>query len=924
MEAADLERWDCVQRVFDYAMDLSPARRATYLDRACGRNGALREEVEALLDAGARAGSFLEAPPGGFAWALMEELGQEDAPGRDLVGSRVGPYRILELVGSGGMGAVYLAEREGPHKRVALKLIHAGMGTGDVRRRFLNEREILAALEHPAIAQLFDGGMTAEGAPYFVMEYVDGLPIDRYCDKGRLPIPERLALFRAVCRAVAYAHQHLVVHRDLKPSNILVAEDEDGRPHVKLLDFGIAKVLRPDRVPRSVDALTRTQARLMTPEYASPEQVRGANVTTASDVYALGVLLYELLTGHRPYRSQNALQHELARAVLEEDPVRPSTAVMRTEEVTGEQGDVETITPADVGQARSTSAERLRRRLRGDLDNVVMKALRKEKERRYASAEQLAEDVRRYLEGLPVKARKGTAAYRAGKFVRRHRWGVVVALAFVLLLAGYAATATSQAREIAQERDRAERAAREARREARKAERVTEFVVSVFEVADPGGPRGGRVTAQELLERGVQRVGEELGEEPEVEAKLMEVIGRVYRSLSMYEEATPLLEQALAQRRRLYSGDHAEHSFEPLPPRHAAATQGPLRRGPNPSTARRSRCGSASTARAPTPTSRRACTALARLLHRKGRYDEAERLYREALRQRQALYGGDDLSVAASLSGLGLLLRYKGAYDEAEPLLRRGLAISRNLLGPEHPDVTSAVGNLALLLRNRGAYDEAEALLRETLALRQRASGEDHAYAAIGLHDLARLLHIKGDHPEAETLYRRALALRSAHQGTSHTATALTMIRLADLLAETSAPAEADSLYRRALGTLRRVYPDEHPRMALAHMGLGQLRLRQGRPGEAEEPLREGLRICREKLPEGHEQIAVVESLLGQGLATLGRPTEAGPLLVGGHAALEAKLGADHWETRRALARVEAFRAAGGEPVQALSSADVK
>ena len=923
MEAADLERWDCVQRVFDYAMDLSPARRATYLDRACGRNGALREEVEALLDAGARAGSFLEAPPGGFAWALMEELGQEDAPGRDLVGSRVGPYRILELVGSGGMGAVYLAEREGPHKRVALKLIHAGMGTGDVRRRFLNEREILAALEHPAIAQLFDGGMTAEGAPYFVMEYVDGLPIDRYCDEHCLPIPDRLALFRDVCRAVAYAHQHLVVHRDLKPSNILVAEDEDGRPGVKLLDFGIAKVLRPDRVPRSVDALTRTQARLMTPEYASPEQVRGANVTTASDVYALGVLLYELLTGHRPYRSRSPLPHELARAVLEEDPVRPSTAVMRTEEVTGEQGDVETITPADVGQARSTSAERLRRRLRGDLDNVVMKALRKEKERRYASAEQLAEDVRRYLEGLPVKARKGTVAYRAGKFVRRHRWGVVVALAFVLLLAGYAATATSQAREIAQERDRAERAAREARREARKAERVTEFVVSVFEVADPGGPRGGRVTAQELLERGVQRVGEELGEEPEVEAKLMEVIGRVYRSLSMYEEATPLLEQALAQRRRLYSGDHASIASslyhlamllqrkgrygeaEPLYREALSMRQRLYGEGAHPDVAE-------------------SLHGLARLLHRKGRYDEAERLYREALRQRQALYGDDDLSVAASLSGLGLLLRYKGAYDEAEPLLRRGLAISRNLLGPEHPDVTSAVGNLALLLRNRGAYDEAEALLRETLALRQRASGEDHAYAAIGLHDLARLLHIKGDHPEAETLYRRALALRSAHQGTSHTATALTMIRLADLLAETSAPAEADSLYRRALGTLRRVYPDEHPRMALAHMGLGQLRFRQGRPGEAEEPLREGLRICREKLPEGHEQIAVAESLLGQGLAALGRPTEAGPLLVGGHAALEAKLGADHWETRRALARVEAFRNAEGGPVQALSSADVK
>ncbi len=335
---------------------------------------------------------------------------------RPAVGIRVGPYEVLRELGRGGMGVVYLAARadEQFRKRVAIKVIKTGPDEEGVIRRFRRERQILASLDHPNVARLLDGGATGDGRPYFVMEYIEGHPLHEYCDRHRLSIVDRLKVFQQVCSAVAYAHRNLIVHRDLKPSNIIVTAD--GIP--RLLDFGIAKLLNPE-----LSAETPTVTGLaLTPEYASPEQARGDVVTTASDVYSLGVLLYELLTGHRPYRLKTRLPMEVLKAVCEQEPERPSTIVRQAEDTTDGSRAV-VITPEGVSRARDLTPDRLGRRLRGDLDNIVLMALRKEPLRRYASAEALSEDLRRYLEGLPVKARKGTSAYRAGKYVKRHAVG---------------------------------------------------------------------------------------------------------------------------------------------------------------------------------------------------------------------------------------------------------------------------------------------------------------------------------------------------------------------------------------------------------------------------------------------------------------------------------------------------------------------
>jgi eukaryotic-like serine/threonine-protein kinase len=413
------EEWLKVRGILERALEVAPDCRADYLDSACAGDAALRREVDSLIASDEQAHTdFLE-----FGAATPTLPTEVSVPPESLSGKRIGTYQIVEEIGHGGMGSVYLAIRADDQyrKQVAIKLVRGGLGDAFRRHRFKAERQILADLDHPNIARLLDGGALEDGQPYVVMEYIQGQPIDKFCDSRELPVSERLRLFRTVCSAVAYAHQHLVIHRDLKPANILV--NDSGEP--KLLDFGIAKILDADATTESENA-TATVLRPMTPEYASPEQVRGEPMTTASDVYSLGVVLYGLLTGQRPYAATSQLPHEIAQAVCDVQPEKPSTAVSRVE-----------ATPADADASR----EKLHRRLRGDLDNIVLKALRKEPARRYASVEQFSEDIRRHLERLPVIARPDTFWYRTGKFVHRHKAGVFgVALAVAALVVGLVVT----------------------------------------------------------------------------------------------------------------------------------------------------------------------------------------------------------------------------------------------------------------------------------------------------------------------------------------------------------------------------------------------------------------------------------------------------------------------------------------------------
>jgi eukaryotic-like serine/threonine-protein kinase len=538
------ERWDEVHRLFNAAVECAPDERAALLAEACADDATLRREVEVLLAADAEAGSFINTP----AAALLERLAAE----RSLMaeGERVGAYEVRGEIGRGGMGAVYLAVRADDlfEKRVALKLIKRGMDTDDILRRFRHERQILAALEHPHIARLYDGGTTEDGLPYFVMEYVAGEPLDAYCGSRALGLAARLRLFLDVCAAVEYAHQRLVIHCDLKPSNILVTSGGE----VKLLDFGIAKLLTPE--PTGAAASTAPEQRLMTPEYSSPEQLRGERVTTASDVYSLGVVLYELLTGRRPYHFTSRLPHEVLRIVCESEPESPSLAVSR--QPTSEAG----------GERREADVRRLARALRGDLDNIVLMALRKEPERRYASVNQLAEDVRRHFEGLPVAAQKNTLGYRVRKFTARHRAGVAAALLAAASLLGGLLVATHQARAARSERARAEVERARAEQRFNDVRRLANSFL--FEFHDRIKHLPGATEARQLLVRKATEYLDGLAAEAGGDASLQRELATAYQQLGEIQggvteranvsdsaRAVESLRNALAIRERLAAAE---------------------------------------------------------------------------------------------------------------------------------------------------------------------------------------------------------------------------------------------------------------------------------------------------------------------------------------------------------------------------------
>jgi len=840
------ERWERINEILLEALEHAPRKRTAFLDQACD-DDELRCEVESLLasDSEPELLERLEQP----AFDLLERTAGDIGEA-----TRVGPYRVVREIGRGGMGAVYLAVRpdDQNERRVAIKVLKRG-DTAEISRRFRIERQILAHLEHPNIAKLCAGGTTADHRPYFVMEYVEGERIDDYCNARRLTLRQRLELFRKVCSAVQFAHQNLVVHRDLKPGNILVTAQ--GEP--KLLDFGIAKLLHPANGLPMTD--TATGQRLMTPEYASPEQVRSEPITTASDVYSLGVLLYELLTGHRPYRLKNRLREEVRRVICDEEPEKPSTAVSRVEEIrTGDGGTVR-LTPEVVSRARGEEPRRLRRRLSGDLDNMVLMALRKEPQRRYASVEQLSEDLCHYLEGRPVRARKDTFAYRTSKLLRRRKKEVAAAVVAILFLAGVGLDRELQQRETACARDRAQR--------------VSEFLIELFQVSDPSAAKGNSITAREILDRGAERIEQELREEPELQAALMNTMGKVYMSLGLYEAATPLLETALAQRRQVHGRQHPEIA--------------------------------------------ESLSASAELLYAKGHYDAAEPLLREALAMQRELRGSDHPDVAAALKGLGVVLMRKGEYAMAESLLREALAIQRRLLGAEHPDVTATLNDLAAVLHQKGDYAAAEPMFREALATKRKQLGDEHPAVALALNNLAMVLYQEGDYEAAESLFRQSLAMARKLLGAEHPNVSRALTNLAMVLRARGEYEAAESLVSEALVIRRKQLGPDHPDVARGLTNLAELYQARGRYEAAEPLAREAVDTLRRKLPPGHWRIARSESVLGASLSARGRFEQAEALLIESYPVIRNHRGEWARETVDALGRIIALYEAWGKPDKA-------
>jgi serine/threonine-protein kinase len=938
---------DRIAELFARALERPPADRAGYLRDACGGAPELAAEVASLLAAHDAAGGFLDTAAARAASAT---------PAEAAAGRRIGPFRLLREIGRGGMGVVFLAEREegGFAQRVAVKLVKRGMDTDAILGRFLRERQILAALDHAHVARLLDGGVTEDGQPYFALEYVDGVPLTTYCDERRLGVDERLRLFEDACRAVQHAHGKLVVHRDLKPSNMLVTADGQ----LKLLDFGVAKLLGED----DASVVTRTGERLLTPRYGAPEQMRGEAVTTATDVYALGVVLYELLTGRLPH-GEVPDGPALAEVVCEVAPPPPS-AVVRSD--------------AAAASARRLSPTRLARRLRGDLDTLVLTALRKEPDRRYASAHALAEDVRRHRVGLPVTARPDTLRYRTLKFVRRHRAGVAAVAVAAAALVGGLAMSVWQARIAARERDLA-------RAEEAKARAVQEFLVGLFRGADPAEARGQEITARELLDRGAERVESQLSTQPAVQGALLHTIGTISESLGRLDQAQALQERALEVLSRTHGADHPQvaSALEGLASLRAQRGdyQGAEEYGRRALGLRRLHPGDTIELAA-------SMEALANVLTTRARLPEAEALFREALAMRQRRLGPDHPDSAVTLSQLGNLLQAKGDYAGAVAHHRQAIRVRERALGAVHPEIATAQTDLGAALLAAGDVVGAEKAHRDALAANQRLFGEQHPAVLRSLEHLAATLHSAGDLRGAEESYRRALALRRKLLGDRHTDVAITLTNLGSALAEQGRypeamplfaealaiqeaatgdetrvahtlrrqaaamveqgrAAEARPVIERAIAILRARYPADHPlvarntallgdihaalgqreaaetlyRQALdvqrrtlpaAHvstigtlLGLGELLGAHGRAAEAEPLLRDALRQAEQSLPEGHWRRGDVESALGDCLARLGREREARPLLERGHARLRAVLGDGHPATRRARGRLD-------------------
>jgi eukaryotic-like serine/threonine-protein kinase len=858
-----------LDQVLDDALELDPADRSAFLERACAGNPTLLAELRSLL-AHADSARVLDLSATDFLPAAQEQL----------TGTLLGPYRVLRELARGGMGTVYLAERADGQfeQRVALKLIKRGMDSEEIQRRFLAERQILARLKHPNIARLVDGGVTAAGQPWFAMEYVDGVPITEYCDTHGLEVTARLRLFEEVCKAVRHAHHSLVVHRDLKPSNILVTAEGE----VRLLDFGIAKLLTEDPSHEAAGAVTAHALPMMTPAYAAPEQIRSEPITTATDVYALGGVLYQLLTGKCAQRFERSTPTEIERVVCELDPEPPSAAISRS----------------------SPEGARRSRELRGDLDLIVLKALQKQPARRYATADALLTDLQRYQQGLPVLARPDSRLYRARKFVRRHRIGVAASVALVLAMGAGLASTIWQARSVVQE--------------AAKAREVKEFVKGLFRGAMPTESRGREITARELLERGTRRVDSALAGQPVVQLELIHFLGEVNLDLGFYQRGDSLLDRAARLAGRLY-GTRSPQVAGELTARAEAAWYG------GDYTLADSLLEVAfdiyrSTGSRDERALGEVLSNRASILGEKGEYAKAESLFREVVGITRRVYGPEHLEMALDLSNLGLALWRMNRLDAADSALRASLAIRRRQLDPSHPELLLSMHNLATNLHAQGKYDEAEKLEREVLLGRRRVYPGGHPDVAMALQMLYKIVAARGRYAEAESMAREALAIRRQWLGPNHVLTFEAQANLGTALYLTGNLPEAEQATREALAGYRRSIGEEHPTTLTMLLNLGVILRDQGRYTEATPMLRQSLVLSRKVLGDSSADVAQILRHTGVLLYRQGRLAEAEPLLRQALALHRALLPGGHPATADALTSLgvvltQRGRAAEAEPL---------
>ncbi len=867
MENARLQQ---LLHIVDTALLQKPEERHRYLTRLCLNNEGLLHEAQALLESIDRSEPFWQK------WqtrndramqTLFQELGEVP-----LEPERIGPWRLIKLLGQGGMGNVFLGQRaDGQYQQqVAIKVLRQGLQTGRSLHGFEQERQILANLDHPNIARLYDGGVLTDGRPWLAMQYVNGLPLFPRVKEHNSSLSERLDLFQQVCDGVRYAHTNLIVHRDLKPDNILVTENGT----VKILDFGIAKLLN-DVPHQRAHLRTQTGLRLFSLDYAAPEQITGEPVTTATDVYALGLLFYELLTGTYPFDVEGKNQPQVEQVLRYNDPARPSTVTSRWKS-----------------------------ELRGDLDAIVLKALRKEPDRRYENAGQMADDITRYRSNLPVYARGDAFRYRAGKFYKRNRGKLVAALAVLITIVSLVTYYTIR---VTNERN-------EAQKQARRAGQVSDFLTGLFEASDPGHALGENVTALELLERGSANIRENLKNDPETRASLLEVLGTVYQHMGKYEKAQSLFGESLSLKREmldplnpdiarnlnemasalLYQGQQdkaKEYLAEALDihrqlnhadyPEYASTLNNLafiyLQKNELDSAETMFRRAIVIRKKHIDHDSLKLATnldGLAVTLERKGEDKEAEKFYRKALDIREKNLAANHPDMARSLNNLAGFLVRQGDMGNAEPLYRQALSIWRKVLGDEHLDVAKAMNNLASVLEKQGRLDDAEPLYQESLSIKRKTLGDEHISVAISMNNLGLLLRKNGEFEASEPLLKESLRIRrKVHNNQPHPQIARGLQSLASLYEDMARYPEAIALYRQELTMRDRVQPIDRQKIARAKLGLGSCLVHLRHFEEAEPLLREC--YAEFQILKDEESSGLARQRLSELYTAWGRPERA-------------------------------------------------
>jgi non-specific serine/threonine protein kinase/serine/threonine-protein kinase len=769
--------WERVKELLHRALQLAPHERARFLDESCAGEDTVRKEVESLLSADRNLPEgFLDSPPLAPA---AEDVASMALAADQIIAQR---FRLVRKLGEGGMGQVWLAEQLAPVRRtVALKLIRAGMYDEAVVHRFRAERQSLAIMDHPTIAKVFDAGTTPQGQPYFVMEYVPGQPITTYCDERRLGINARIELLVQACEGVQHAHQKAIIHRDLKPANVLVVE-VDGKPVPRIIDFGLAKASSADAAEPA--ALTRMGHFLGTPGFMSPEQFdpEVRDVDSRADVYALGAILYLLLTGSLPFEKRGPLRqplHEFLRRIREDEPPMPSAKLA-----------AERDTATAEAEARGTQVNQLIGTLRGDLDWITMKALERERTRRYATPSELAADLRRYLAHEPVTARPDATAYRLRKYLRRHRVGVAVAAGALLLLAAFSILQAIELRRTTQERDRANH-------ERDRATRIADFVVNMFRVADPRGNRGSTTTVQEVLDRASAGAAAGLDKDPEVQADILFVMGHVYDNLGLYAKGAALL--GTAHDLRLHA----------LGPNNAKTIEAQTEVGWN--------------------------------LFRQHRYPEAEALLRRSVAEGRSALGPNDLITVAAMDDLGITLTEDKQLTEAESLQRQVVDIYTRTLGLQERETVKAMADLAAVFMHQKKVTQAESLYRRVLDLDRQNHAQEYPDVQIAENNLAQLLSDSGRNAEAEKLYRRSVEITQRVLGPEHPETLAAINDLANALSDEKQYTESEALNRQVLEIRRRLYGPNAPVTESSVYNLACLAALTGRKDEALSLLREAV-----------------------------------------------------------------------------------